>query len=449
MSYTVIAYAIFIVTLYLMIKRPFGINLGIAAGIGAIASILFGTVTLNEAFEVFIDVWDAALAFIGIVALSVTLDALGFFKWAAIRVVKLAGGSGLKLYFYISLLSACVSILFANDSAVLILTPIVLEIISQLKIDAKGRLAYLFSAGLIADTAAMPLITSNPVNILSADFFEYSFIDHLILMGPVAIATILSSMMIVYIFFRKKIPKSYSIKLVEALDTGGHLINPFLLKISIATLVAIDLGYVLASLNRIPVSIVICTGAIFLLGIYLLSLNTYILKEERKGIRSIIKEINWDILLFMISIFLVVQGLRHTGIIDLFAFIFAKTFPSIFSVLIPSFVVTIGASVMNNWPMTILGLLSIKQAVNFSNISPKHFTSLVFSNIIGNNIGPHFFPLGSLAILMWLETMRRKGVKIRLKDYMKIGTIVSILEVTIASLMLWLEINYLNIQLWP
>ena len=449
MSYTVIAYAIFIVTLYLMIKRPFGINLGIAAGIGAIASILFGTVTLNEAFEVFIDVWDAALAFIGIVALSVTLDALGFFKWAAIRVVKLAGGSGLKLYFYISLLSACVSILFANDSAVLILTPIVLEIISQLKIDAKGRLAYLFSAGLIADTAAMPLITSNPVNILSADFFEYSFIDHLILMGPVAIATILSSMMIVYIFFRKKIPKSYSIKLVEALDTGGHLINPFLLKISIATLVAIDLGYVLASLNRIPVSIVICTGAIFLLGIYLLSLNTYILKEERKGIRSIIKEINWDILLFMISIFLVVQGLRHTGIINLFAFIFAKTFPSIFSVLIPSFVVTIGASVMNNWPMTILGLLSIKQAVNFSNISPKHFTSLVFSNIIGNNIGPHFFPLGSLAILMWLETMRRKGVKIRLKDYMKIGTIVSILEVTIASLMLWLEINYLNIQLWP
>ncbi|MGB9622481.1 MAG: ArsB/NhaD family transporter [Candidatus Bathyarchaeia archaeon] len=447
MSYAVVAYAIFIITLYLMVKRPFGINLGIAAGIGAIASLLFGTVTLNEAFEVFVDVWDAALAFIGIVALSVTLDALGFFKWAAIRVVKLAGGSGLKLYFYISLLSACVSILFANDSAVLILTPIVLEIISQLKIDANGRLAYLFSAGLIADTAAMPLITSNPVNILSADFFEYSFIDHLILMSPVAVATILSSLLSVYIFFRKRIPTSYSIKLVEALDAGGHVITPSLLKVSIATLVAIDIGYVLASLNRVPVSIVICTGAIFLLGVYMTSLNTYSLKEERKGIRSIITEINWDILLFMMCIFLVVQGLRHTGIVDLFVLIFAKTFPSIFSVLVPSFIVTVGASVMNNWPMTILGLLSIKQAVNFSNISPQHFTSLVFSNIIGNNLGPHFFPLGSLAILMWLETMRRKGVKIRLIDYMKVGSIVSILEVTIASLVLWAEINIFNFNL--
>jgi arsenical pump membrane protein len=146
---------------------------------------------------------------------------MGFFKWAAIKVVKLAGGSGLKLYFYISLLTAFVSIFFANDSAVLILTPIVLEIISQLKIDEKGRLAYLFSAGLMADTAAMPLITSNPINIVSADFFKYSFIDHLTFMGPVAAATIISSLFLVYAFFRKKVPKSYSTELIEALNAGG------------------------------------------------------------------------------------------------------------------------------------------------------------------------------------------------------------------------------------
>jgi len=157
-----------------MIKRPFGIKLGYAAAIGAAASLLLGTVSLNQAAYSFLHIWDAALAFIGIVALSVVLDALGFFRWAALRVVHLAKGSGLRLYFYVSLLTAAVSILFANDSAVLILTPIVLEIIIALKIDGKGRLAYLFAAGLIADTAAMPLITSNPINILSADFFGYT-----------------------------------------------------------------------------------------------------------------------------------------------------------------------------------------------------------------------------------------------------------------------------------
>ncbi len=218
---------------------------------------------------------------------------MGFFKWAAVKVVKLAGGSGLKLYFYVSLLTACVSILFANDSAVLILTPIVLEIISQLKIDDKGRVAYLFSAGLIADTAAMPLITSNPVNIVSADFFKYSFIDHLIFMGPVAITTIISSLLLVYAFFRKNVPKSYPMELAEILNVGGQLITPSLLRVSMATLIAIDVGYVLASLNKLPVSIIICSGALFLLGIYVATLNKpSMLKEERKGIKSLVKEIN-------------------------------------------------------------------------------------------------------------------------------------------------------------
>jgi arsenical pump membrane protein len=115
---TVAAVAIFTVTLFLMIKRPRDLRLGYAAGIGAAASLLLGTVSLGQAAQSFLNIWDAALAFLGIVALSVTLDAMGFFKWAALRVVKLAGGSGLRLYLYIALLTAAVSILFANDSAV-------------------------------------------------------------------------------------------------------------------------------------------------------------------------------------------------------------------------------------------------------------------------------------------------------------------------------------------
>ena len=96
---------------------------------------------------------------------------------------------------------------------------------------AKADIAYLFAAGLIADTAAMPLITSNPINILSADFFGYTFIDHLVFMGPIAVATITSSMLLVYLFFRKKIPKTYDVKLVDTLAAGSTPIKPKLLKV--------------------------------------------------------------------------------------------------------------------------------------------------------------------------------------------------------------------------
>jgi arsenical pump membrane protein len=436
----VAAVVVFVVTLFLMIRRPFGLRLGYAAGIGAVASLLLGTVSLGQAAQSFLNIWDAAFAFLGIVALSVTLDAMGFFKWAALRVVKLAGGSGLRLFFYICLLTAAVSILFANDSAVLILTPIVLEIVTCLGIDSKGKLAYLFSAGLMADTAAMPLITSNPINILSADFFKYTFIDHLVFMGPVAAATILSSLLLFYLFFRKRIPKAYDVKAADALTKGKPVISPLLLRVSLATLVAIDIGYVLTSLNRVPVSLVICSGAAFLLVVYWFTLKwNGSVNGEKKGLIGLARDINWDIVLFMFSIFLVVQGLETAGVTNLLASALLTTskFPSVLGIFAPSMVVTVGASFMNNWPMTILGLLSIKQAA----VSGTALTGLIFSNIIGNNLGPHFFPLGSLAIVIWLETMRRKGVSISLKEYLKVGSVLSIAQVAVASAVLWAELS--------
>jgi arsenical pump membrane protein len=107
-------------------------------------------------------------------------------------------------------------------------------------------------------------------------------------------------------------------------------------------------------------------------------------------------------------------------------------------------VITVGTSLMNNWPMTILGLLSIHQAA----ITGPALTNLVFSIIIGNNLGPHFFPLGSLDILMWLEIIRRKGVNISLKEYLKVGATLSIAQVAIASMILWVELGVLGFKLF-
>ena len=227
-------------------------------------------------------------------------------------------------------------------------------------------------------------------------------------------------------------------------------ITPKLLKISFVTVVAIDVGYVFASLSRIPVSLVVCSGTVFLLVVYWASLNgSVVVKAERKGLKSIAKDINWDIILFMLSIFLVVQGLKNAGVTELLASAFVTTsaLPSVLGVIAPSLMVTVGASFMNNWPMTILGLLSIKQAALTVGLSGQALTGLVFSNIIGNNLGPHFFPLGSLAILMWLETMKRKGVNISLWSYLKVGAILSIVEVVVASLVLWVEFTYLGFGL--
>jgi arsenical pump membrane protein len=285
----------------------------------------------------------------------------------------------------------------------------------------------------------MPLITSNPINILSADFFKYSFVDHLIFMGPVAIVVLVSSLLLIYLFFRKQIPKTYSIEAAEALTKGKPAISQKLLKISLATLVAIDVGYVLTSLNRFPVSIVICSGEVFLVMVYWFTLKYKgSVNGEKKGLTGLAKDINWDILLFMLSIFLVVQGLETAGVTNLLASALVATskLPSVLGVFAPSMVVTVGASFMNNWPMTILGMLSIQHAA----VTGTTLTNLIFSNVIGNNLGPHFFPLGSLAILMWLDCMRKKGVNLSIKEYLKVGAVLSIAQVFIASAILYAEL---------
>ncbi len=223
-------------------------------------------------------------------------------------------------------------------------------------------------------------------------------------------------------------------------------ISTNLLRVCIATLVAIDAGYVLTSLARVPVSFVIVSGSVFLAAVYWIILKQQgSVNGRKKELVGLARDMNWDIVLFMLSIFIVVQGLNTAGVTNFLASMLSKTStsPSFFGVFAPSMVVTVGASFMNNWPMTILGLLSIKQVTANGSI----LTSLVFSNVIGNNLGPHFFPLGSLAILMWMETMRRKGVNIRLRDYLKVGSVLSIVEVGIASLILWFEIGVFGFKL--
>jgi arsenical pump membrane protein len=226
-------------------------------------------------------------------------------------------------------------------------------------------------------------------------------------------------------------------------------IKPKLLKVCIATLVAVDVGYVAASMARIPVSLVICSGAIGLLAVYMAILNGEIIRGERKGLKGLARDINWDIILFMLSIFLVVQGLTNAGVTELLSkvLVSASNLPSALGIIAPSMVVTVGASFMNNWPMTILGLMSIHNIAATTVLTGSAYTGLVFSNIIGNNLGPHFFPLGSLAILMWLETMKRKGVNISLKSYLKVGAVLSIVEVLVASIVLWVEITYFGLTL--
>jgi len=107
------------------------------------------------------------------------------------------------------LLGAAVAALFANDGAALILTPIVIAMLLALGFSQGTTLAFVMAAGFIADTASLPLIVSNLVNIVSADFFCQGFAQYASVMIPVDASAIAATLIMLHLFFRRDIPATY------------------------------------------------------------------------------------------------------------------------------------------------------------------------------------------------------------------------------------------------
>src|SRR5471032_960186 len=216
------AAAIFLLTIVLVIWQPKGLGVGWSASLGAILALIFGVVGLNDVPTVWAIVWNATATFIALIIISLLLDEAGFFEWAALHVARWAKGRGHRLFAFTVLLGAAVSALFANDGAALILTPIVISLLLALRFSAASVLAFVMAAGFIADTASLPLVVSNLVNIVSADYFKIGFNAYASVMLPVNLVSVAATLLVLLWFFRRDIPRDYDPQQLESPASAIH-----------------------------------------------------------------------------------------------------------------------------------------------------------------------------------------------------------------------------------
>lgn len=425
-----VALLIFFVTIVLVIWQPRGLGIGWSAMLGAVLALVSGVVHVGDIPTVWQIVWNATATFIAVIIISLLLDEAGFFEWAALHVARWGRGRGRLLFALIVLLGASVAALFANDGAALILTPIVMAMLLALGFTPAATLAFVMAAGFIADVASLPLVVSNLVNIVSADFFKIGFNKYAAIMIPVNIAAIMSALAVLLLYFRRSIPDHYDATQLK--QPNDAIRDAATFQVGWAVLALLLVGFFGLEPLGVPVSATAAAGALLLLAV---AARGHIIST-----RKVLREAPWQIVIFSLGMYLVVYGLSNQGLTEHIAGLlelFAEG--GVWGAAFGTGILTaLLSSVMNNMPTVLVGALSI-DATNATGVVKD---AMIYANVIGSDLGPKITPIGSLATLLWLHVLARKGMIITWGYYFKVGVVltVPVLLVTLAALALRLSL---------
>ncbi len=413
-----LALGIFLLTLFLVIAKPKNLGIGWSAWLGALICLALGLISFADVIYITLLVWDATLAFVFLIVISIILDKAGFFEWMALKFIYYAKGNGLLLFVSLMLLGALISAIFANDGASLMLTPIIYSKIKHLNLPIAMIMPYIMGSGFIADTASLPLVISNLTNIITAHFFGINFWQFAILMLLPNLTAIVSSILVLYLFYRKSLIKRYEQEVLEFYPPKYAIKDPLLFAMGWFVVGLLGFSFLIFELLKIQVPISTVLG----FCAFLLTLTT--LKNRIVSIREIILLTPWQIVFFSIGMYAVVYSLKKTGLTDslVYAIKWLYQLGEPFAIVGTGFLSAFLSAIMNNLPTVMIVNLSVKDAQLPEDISQF----LALANLVGTNIGPKLTPIGSLATLLWLHVLEYKGIHVSWRYYIKVGFVLTV-----------------------
>ncbi|MCA1928108.1 MAG: anion transporter [Calditerrivibrio sp.] len=398
-----------ILTILVLIAIAFGhipkfrMNRTTIAFVGASCFIISGVIDYEEAIKA-IDMNTIVLLF-SMMVINANFSVSGFFGLVSAKILKFAD-TPKKLLLLIIFLSGYMSAVLLNDTVVIMFTPIVLYIVLSVN---RNPIPYLIGLGLSANIGSAMTPIGNPQNILIAGYSGLKFLGFLKPLFFVSTISMFFIYIVLSILYKREIT---SVKFVLERDIEYRIYKPLLIKSLVSVVIMIFLF-----LMEVDLSFAALIGASILLV-------TRRIKPER-----VFREVDWSLLVFFASLFIITGSVVVSGIDKKLFLIFENTIFQNFYYF--SFFVAVFSNLVSNVPAVMIMSPIIKMAEN----SQIYWIVTAMSSTFAGNLTV----IGSVANIIVVEIAKRKGVNISFFEFFKSGFIVTVITILFGSVWLsWL-----------
>lgn len=418
-----VAYSTLAMTVGLAVTQPrvgFGqlrITPGIAAVLGVMVLLASGLLRPGDLWVSAQIQWRPLLALTCIMVMTGVVREVGAFERIALRIEAHARQTSTSRAFNLVFLASVVTpSLLNNDAAILLLTPVVVALVRRLYPgNTKLLEAFVFAVFLAPGVA--PFIISNPMNMIVAEFAGLRFNSYAVVMAPISVVGAFLTFAILRFRYRHVLATSTPAGSPVDVPPPHPAERP-----AIGFLLAVFLSYPIMAAVDGPIWTVAVLGAVGCLAI----VRTYRVAPLPK----VASHVSFDILAFLWGVFLVVGALRSVGVVDRLAeFYAAHSHEQGTHLGIIGVVSALGSALVDNHPMSILNMMALKSDGG---------SRPLLAALIGGDIGPRLLPIGSLAGLLWMDLLRRRGIEIGIGKFVRLGTLVLVPTLAVSLLMLWL-----------
>ena len=422
MTRTLLGASIFSITLLAIMVRPYRIPEAFAAAVGAAAMMATGIVGPADAVRVLGRQLNVYGFFLGLMTISAIADQAGIFTALAGGAGRWARGSARRLLLATFAIGTVITTYLSNDATALILTPAVFALVTRLRLPV---LPYMFACTFIADTASFLLPVSNPINILILDGLGGglgTFLRYLLLPALLCIGLNLGAFLFL---FRTDLRQGYLLADVPSTEPPHR---PYF-RVTLVILGITAVAFVLATSLHSPVALVALGGA----GLLLVAAATY----RQLHWDRLRREISWSLFVFISGMFLVVRGVENLGLTrDFGAGLVALAGQSpLRASLLTAVGSALGANLINNVPMALVMISALR---SIGTTSSSH-QGLIYAAMFGCDLGPNLTTVGSLATMIWLLILRRKGLEVSSVQYFKLGITLVPIMLLLGGVLIWLR----------